>query len=97
MVWEFLGFLVICGIAVGIGYFFNIGFVFGITFLVCMLFVFEGQRVNTLPGTSGKSGGMVIGFIVLTPFLCIMLLTSVMVNQDVVAGFFHTLGRILLR
>lgn len=97
MSWEIFFFLVIALVAVSIGYFFNISVVFVLTFLLLGLFIFEGQRQHTLPGTSGKSGGMVIGFIVLVPFLCIMLFTSVVVNQDIVLGFLHKLGHLLLR
>lgn len=78
--------------AIVIGYFFNIYVVFALTLLLCFLFMREGRRPNSLPGTSGKMGAMIIGFIALAPFVIVMLITSIIVNRGMVASFFKTIA-----
>lgn len=81
-----------CLLAVIIGYFFNIYVVLTLGALLSYLYTKESCRPNPYPGTSGRMGAMIMGFIVLAPFVIIMLITSIIRNQDKVATFFKTVA-----
>jgi heme/copper-type cytochrome/quinol oxidase subunit 2 len=90
--------LAACLIAVAVGYFFNIYVVLVLVTLLCVLFGREARRPNTLPGTSGKMGATIEGFMVLAPFVIVTLFTSFIVNRGlllslvlILAHFFSTI------
>ena len=80
-----------CILAVVIGSFFNIYVVLTLAVFLCFLFWNDGRRPNTLPGTSGKMGAMIMALVVLAPFITIMVITSIIVNWGLVASFFQTI------
>ena len=95
MLWLLI--FVACLVAVAVGYFFNIYVVLALSTLLCVLFVKDARRPNTLPGTSGKMGGMIMGLMILAPFVAVALLTSFIVNWELLlslasaaAHFFST-------
>lgn len=75
-----------------IGYFLNI---YVVLVLLVALFVYvarETRRPNTMPGTSGKMGGMFIGFVFLVPFVAVTVITTLVFNYEQVAALVNTVG-----
>ena len=75
-----------------IGYFLNIYVVIAIVVILCGYFVYEVKRPNTMPGTSGKMGGIFISIVVLAPFVLIALITTFIVNFALVMSLFGTIA-----
>ncbi len=75
-----------------VGYFLNI-------YVVCVLLVglfvyvtYEAKRPNTMPGTSGKMGGMFIAFVFLVPFVVVIIATTLIFNYEQLASAITTIG-----
>lgn len=78
---------------IAIGYFFNIYVLLAISALLVSLFVIEARRSNTMPGTSGKMGGMIIGLLLWAVFFVPAWITSVIVNRELILSFFQAIAR----
>ncbi len=81
--------------AIVAGYFFNIYVVFTLALLLSALYVWDLSRPDSFPGTSGGVARLMFEMAVLVPFVITMVITSIVVNQALVASFFQTIARYL--
>jgi hypothetical protein len=79
-------------VAVLTGYFLNIYIVVLLVAGLDAWFIRDAKRPNTMPGTSGKMGGVLISLVFLVPFTLVALGTSMWVNYDKIIALLGTIA-----